>query len=245
MVETSGKVKVATGLTTQGQGHQTVFAQIVADELGVPIARRRGRHRRHPALRLRGRHVRVPAAVMSGSAVALAARPAQAKALQGRRRGARGRGRRPGDRRRRGAESRATPTVGIASAPSRCCPTRCATRSTRRPRRRRSSPAATSDKPPIAEGDEPGIEGREFFSPVRSTFASGMHAVDRRDRPADGRDHDPAVLRRARLRHADQPAGSSKGRSTAASRRASAARCTSGWPTTRPASCRTRRSWTS
>ena len=36
-VETSGKVKVATGLTTQGQGHQTVFAQIVADELGVPF----------------------------------------------------------------------------------------------------------------------------------------------------------------------------------------------------------------
>ena len=33
----SGKVKVATGLTTQGQGHQTVFAQIVADELGVPF----------------------------------------------------------------------------------------------------------------------------------------------------------------------------------------------------------------
>jgi carbon-monoxide dehydrogenase large subunit len=32
-------------------------------------------------------------------------------------------------------------------------------------------------KPPIAEGDEPGIEGRDYFSPVRSTFASGMHAV--------------------------------------------------------------------
>ena len=37
VVETSGKVKVATGLTTQGQGHQTVFAQIVADELGVAM----------------------------------------------------------------------------------------------------------------------------------------------------------------------------------------------------------------
>src|SRR5262249_60334633 len=35
VVETSGKVKVATGLTTQGQGHQTVLAQLVADELGV------------------------------------------------------------------------------------------------------------------------------------------------------------------------------------------------------------------
>jgi aerobic carbon-monoxide dehydrogenase large subunit len=34
-----------------------------------------------------------------------------------------------------------------------------------------------TDKPPVAEGEAPGIEGREFFSPVRSTFASGMHAV--------------------------------------------------------------------
>ena len=38
VVETSGKVKVATGLTTQGQGHQTSFAQIVADQLGVDVA---------------------------------------------------------------------------------------------------------------------------------------------------------------------------------------------------------------
>ena len=32
-------------------------------------------------------------------------------------------------------------------------------------------------KPPVAEGDEPGIEGRGYFSPVRSTFAAGMHAA--------------------------------------------------------------------
>ena len=34
-VEPSGKVFVATGVGTQGQGHMTVFAQIVADVLGV------------------------------------------------------------------------------------------------------------------------------------------------------------------------------------------------------------------
>ena len=32
-------------------------------------------------------------------------------------------------------------------------------------------------KPPVAEDDEPGLEGRDFYSPERSTFASGMHAV--------------------------------------------------------------------
>src|ERR671930_983383 len=36
-VETSGQVVVATGLTTQGQGHETVFAQVAAEELGVPV----------------------------------------------------------------------------------------------------------------------------------------------------------------------------------------------------------------
>jgi carbon-monoxide dehydrogenase large subunit len=32
-------------------------------------------------------------------------------------------------------------------------------------------------KPPVADDDEPGLEGRDFHSPERSTFASGMHAV--------------------------------------------------------------------
>ena len=32
-------------------------------------------------------------------------------------------------------------------------------------------------KPPVAEDDEPGLEGRDFYSPERATFASGMHAV--------------------------------------------------------------------
>jgi carbon-monoxide dehydrogenase large subunit len=32
-------------------------------------------------------------------------------------------------------------------------------------------------KPPVPEDDEPGLEGKDFYSPERSTFASGMHAV--------------------------------------------------------------------
>jgi carbon-monoxide dehydrogenase large subunit len=36
-VETSGKISVATGVGTQGQGHFTSFAQIVADQLGVDV----------------------------------------------------------------------------------------------------------------------------------------------------------------------------------------------------------------
>jgi carbon-monoxide dehydrogenase large subunit len=36
-VEPSGAVRVATGVGTQGQGHFTVFAQLVADQLGVDV----------------------------------------------------------------------------------------------------------------------------------------------------------------------------------------------------------------
>ena len=81
-VETSGRVNVATGLTTQGQGHQTILAQIVADELGVRIEDvhvTTGDTRRMPyavgTFASRG-------AVMSGNAVALAARAVRAKALR-------------------------------------------------------------------------------------------------------------------------------------------------------------------
>jgi len=36
-VQNNGKVSVATGIGTQGQGHFTVFAQIVADQIGVDV----------------------------------------------------------------------------------------------------------------------------------------------------------------------------------------------------------------
>ena len=37
-VETSGQVSVATGVGTQGQGHYTSFAQVVADQIGVAVS---------------------------------------------------------------------------------------------------------------------------------------------------------------------------------------------------------------
>ena len=36
-IEPTGKVTVLTGASPHGQGEETTFAQIVADELGVPI----------------------------------------------------------------------------------------------------------------------------------------------------------------------------------------------------------------
>ena len=175
-VETSGKVVVATGLTTQGQGHETVFAQIVADELGVPfedVTVTTGDTRRMPysvgtfASR---------AAVMSGNAVGLAARNVRRKAL---RIAADALEANPDDLeivdgqvRVRGNPSVGMPlsTVAVLSNPLRYAFDK-------------ASQAATQfvvgdpDEPPVDEDDEPGLEGRDFYSPAQSTYANGMHAV--------------------------------------------------------------------
>jgi aerobic carbon-monoxide dehydrogenase large subunit len=176
VIETTGKVKVATGLTSQGQGHQTVFAQIAADELGVPFAdvevvtgdtRRFGYAVGTFASR---------AAVMSGSAVALAARAARAKALRVAAQALEasaddleivdGVVRVKGDP----ASGIALGTVAVLSNPLRYAFDEAAQAATQ-------FAGGDISKPPVAEGDEPGIEGRDYFSPVRSTFASGVHAV--------------------------------------------------------------------
>ncbi|MDX1619362.1 MAG: molybdopterin cofactor-binding domain-containing protein, partial [Nitriliruptorales bacterium] len=36
---------------------------------------------------------------------------------------------------------------------------------------------ADPEQPPVREGEEPGLEGTDYYSPPRSTFANGMHAV--------------------------------------------------------------------
>jgi CO/xanthine dehydrogenase Mo-binding subunit len=176
-VETNGRVMVATGLTSQGQGHETVFAQIVADELGVDMADvyvTTGDTRRFPYAV--GTYAS-RAAVMSGNAVALAARAVRAKAI-----------RIAADALEAAAEDldieggvvhvRGTPTRGIPlsqvavlSNPLRYSFSKEAQAATQ------FAAPADPDVPPVSDGDEPGLEAREYYSPVRSTFAAGMHAA--------------------------------------------------------------------
>ncbi|MGH8870142.1 MAG: aerobic carbon-monoxide dehydrogenase large subunit [Actinomycetes bacterium] len=176
-VEPSGRVLVSTGLTSQGQGHQTMLAQIVADELGVPLD---DIHVTTGDTRRFGYAVGTFAsrtAVMSGSAVALAARAVRAKAL---RIAGEALEADPGDLeieagvvRVKGSPSASIPlrTVAVLSNPLRY--------SFDAESRRATQFAVGGDlsKPPIAEDDEPGLEARDYHSPTRSTFASGMHAV--------------------------------------------------------------------
>ncbi|WP_030505372.1 aerobic carbon-monoxide dehydrogenase large subunit [Microbispora rosea] len=176
-VTSDGRVHVSTGLTSQGQGHETVFAQIAATELGVPIekvsvvtgdTRRFGYAVGTFASR---------AAVMSGNAIALACRKVREKAL---RIAAEALEADPRDLEITdgmvhvaGVPSASIPlaTVAVLSNPLRYAFDEEARRATQ------FAGAASDDRPPVAEGEEPGLEGRDYYSPVRSTFAAGMHAA--------------------------------------------------------------------
>jgi CO/xanthine dehydrogenase Mo-binding subunit len=173
----SGKVLVSTGLTSQGQGHETVFAQIVASELGVPIEDvevTTGDTRRfaYAVGTFASR-----AAVMSGNAVALAARGVREKAL---RIAADVLEADPGDLeidagvvQVKGIPGASIPlsTVAVLSNPLRYAFDEAAKQATQFARQ------GADDKPPVAEGDAPGLEHRDYYSPIRSTFASGAHAA--------------------------------------------------------------------
>jgi carbon-monoxide dehydrogenase large subunit len=116
-------------------------------------------------------------AVMSGSAVALAARAARAKALKA---AATALEAAPADLeisggvvRVKGDPASGIPlgTVAVLANPLRYAFDEAAAAATQ------FAAAGDVSQPPVAEGDEPGIEGRAYFSPVRSTFASGVHVA--------------------------------------------------------------------
>ncbi|MGY1916980.1 aerobic carbon-monoxide dehydrogenase large subunit [Blastococcus sp. SYSU DS0973] len=173
----SGKVLVSTGLTSQGQGHETAFAQIVASELGVPIedvevttgdTRRFGYAVGTFASR---------AAVMSGNAIALAARGVREKAL---RIAAEVLEASPEDLeideglvQVKGVPGTSIPlrTVAVLSNPLRYAFDEAARQATQ------FAGPNDDSKPPVAPGDAPGLEHRDYYSPIRSTFASGAHAA--------------------------------------------------------------------
>ncbi|GAA4954563.1 CO/xanthine dehydrogenase Mo-binding subunit [Nonomuraea thailandensis] len=176
-ITSDGRVHVSTGLTSQGQGHETAFAQIAATELGVPIERVSvvtGDTRRfgYAVGTFASR-----AAVVSGNAIALACRKVREKAL---RIAADALEANPDDLdiaegivHVAGTPSAAIPlsTVAVLANPLRYAFDEETAKATQ------FAGSAAPDRPPVAEGEEPGLEGRDYYSPIRSTFAAGMHAA--------------------------------------------------------------------
>jgi aerobic carbon-monoxide dehydrogenase large subunit len=175
-VEPSGKVFVATGLTTQGQGHYTTFAQIAAEALGcapgdITIVTGDTTRFNWGAGTFASR-----ALVTSGNAVGIAARKVRAKAL------------------RLAAEllevsaadlELADGTVRVKGMPSRRL-TLGALAGVANPIRyaygKDAADAALKLVKPrqgavLADDAEPGLEARGFYAPPQATFASGCHAA--------------------------------------------------------------------
>ncbi|MDQ3810046.1 MAG: xanthine dehydrogenase family protein molybdopterin-binding subunit [Chloroflexota bacterium] len=152
-VDASGKVTAITGSSTQGQGHETAFAQVVADRLGVPMAE---------VVVLHGDTHAVPQAVgtfgsrsatLGGSALALASERVLHKA------------------RRIAAHllevsvddlQLADDHFAVAGAPDRRVSWADLARAA----------YATLDLP---EGDEPGLEATAFFAPQSEAYGFGAH----------------------------------------------------------------------
>jgi carbon-monoxide dehydrogenase large subunit len=176
-VDSAGRVHVSTGLTSQGQGHQTVFAQIAAAELGVPIDDVRVTTGDTRRFRYAVGTFASRAAVLSGNAIALACRVLRDKAL---RIAAEALEADPRDLeidegivRVRGNPAASIPlrTVAVLSNPLRYAFDEEAARATQ------FAVGGSVDRPPVAAGEQPGLEGTDYYSPVRSTFAAGAHAA--------------------------------------------------------------------
>jgi aerobic carbon-monoxide dehydrogenase large subunit len=177
-VQVDGTVTVATGLATQGQGHQTIFAQIAADELGVPIERV---HVTTGDTRSLGWGVGTFAsrtAVVSGNAVhkAAAAVRRQAAELASRVLEAD-----PEDLEFADGE------VGVVGSPGRglelgqlaamANPLRYAFGEETAEAALLTRRVYASQEVPLPDGTTPGLNAVEYFSPASGVFGFGMHAA--------------------------------------------------------------------
>ena len=172
----SGKVVAATGIPSQGQAHATVFAQVVADQLGVDVAdvevtggdTRRfqwgvGTFASRGAVTA-GNAMHVAAGMVADKAKQIAAEQLEAD---------------PADLELVGGQVRVkgSPDKGIALAavavlanPMRYAfggGTEAATQFTSKPR----------PGPPLHDGEQPGLEATGYYSPPGSAWASGCHAA--------------------------------------------------------------------
>ncbi len=172
----TGKVHVSTGLTSQGQGHETVFAQIAADQVGCDVKDVifvEGDTQAHEwgVATFASR-----AAVVSGNAVHKAAVKARAQIIEaaanmletdedsielrdGRAWIA------------DGNRSVSLAEIATASNPLRYAFNEASQTATQ------FAPASKHDGPPLAEGQAPGIEATDYFSPSHATWAYGVHAA--------------------------------------------------------------------
>jgi carbon-monoxide dehydrogenase large subunit len=155
-VESSGRVSVATGIGTQGQGHYTSFAQIVADQLGVDVTNVRLITGDTSAFYWGAGTFASRGAVVAGNAIHAAAVAVRKKILSH-------------------ASSElevdeedleiANAAVQVKGAPHTAIKLGDLAR--------RANPLRGA----VKSGAEPGLEATDYFGPERGATASGVHAM--------------------------------------------------------------------
>jgi aerobic carbon-monoxide dehydrogenase large subunit len=175
-IEPSGRILAVTGLTSQGQGHYTSFAQIVADRLGCDVADvtvvtgdtsrfnwGAGTYASR-ALVTAGNAIGLAASAVRDKVLALAAELLEVS---------------PGDldlangkAMVRGAPGRELTLGALATAanPIRYAYAKEANQAALRLVKPREGAV-------LGQGEQPGLEARGFFAPERATWASGQHAA--------------------------------------------------------------------
>jgi aerobic carbon-monoxide dehydrogenase large subunit len=177
-VQVDGTVTVSTGLSSQGQGHQTIFAQIVSDELGVPVERIRvrtgdtrgfgwgvGTFASRTAV-VSGNAVHKAAAAVRRQAAELAARILEAD---------------PED------IELADGRVGVVGAPAQgieigqlaaiANPLRYAFGEESAQAALYTRRVYASQEVPLPDGTTPGLNATEYFSPASGVYGFGIHAA--------------------------------------------------------------------
>ncbi len=172
----TGKVYVNTGLSCQGQGHDTVFAQIVADQLGVKpqdvivvegdtkafdwgVATFASR-----AAVVSGNAIHKTATIVREKTIEAAANMLEADAadidLHDGAAWVKG-------------SNRFVPLAAVATAsnPLRYAFNKAAQAATQ------FAPASRHDGPPLEEGKAPGLEASDYYSPPCATWAYGVHGA--------------------------------------------------------------------
>ena len=155
-VEASGRISVATGIGTQGQGHFTSFAQIVADQLGVTPDRVRLVTGDTAEFYWGAGTFASRGAVVAGNAINAAALAVRKKVLK-----------KASDDLEVDEEDLelVDGTVRVKGAPQ--------TAIKLGELAQRANPMRGAVKP----GSEPGLEATDYFGPERGATASGVHAM--------------------------------------------------------------------
>jgi aerobic carbon-monoxide dehydrogenase large subunit len=177
-VNGDGTISVATGLSTQGQGHETIFAQIAADELGVgarDVQVTTGDTRRieygvgtfaSRTAVVAGNAIRKAAAEVHRQAVELAADLLEAAPQDIELR--------DGHVRVRGVPGSAVPIGQLAVIAN---PLRYAFGEQAQQAAELAQRASASGDRPLPEGRTPGLAATEYFSPSSGVYGFGMHAA--------------------------------------------------------------------